>query len=181
MRGRWDKYHEHAQPQPYGDPSTYDLGARWLRSCDWVEDWGCGLGWARFYFPSWRYRGIDGSQGPAVDEIVDLTTYRSEVPGIFMRHVLEHNPEWSKVLDNAVASFTHRMALILFTPMADRTHQIAWNAGYEVPDISFSAKDLESKFPDGVDFRVEDRRTSSQYGTERIYYLEKSHGQEEAR
>lgn len=172
--GHWDRYHEQAQPKPYGDPSTYALGARWLQGCELVEDWGCGLGWARFVIPSGRYWGLDGSQGPAVDEVVDLTIYRSRVPGIFMRHVLEHNLEWSKVLDNAVSSFTQRMALILFTPMADRTHQIAWNEGYEVPDISFSAKDLESRFGDGVNFRVEDLHTTSQYGVERIYYLEKS-------
>lgn len=171
MLGHWDEYHEHAQPQPYGDPSTYERGARWLQSCSWVEDWGCGLGWARFVIPAGRYWGLDGSQGPAVDEIVDLTTYRSQVPGIFMRHVLEHNLEWAKVLDNALASFTERMVLILFTPMAFETHQIAWNERHGVPDISFAPQDLESRFPDGVDFRVEDLHTTSQYGVERIYYL----------
>lgn len=32
-----------------------------------------------------------------------------------MRHILEHNYEWARILDNALASFTQRMAPILFT------------------------------------------------------------------
>jgi hypothetical protein len=171
--GRWDAYHRDRAPAPYADTVTYELGVRWLQPCAQVEDWGCGLGWARLYFRPERYRGIDGSQGPAVDEVVDLATYRSQVEGIFMRHVLEHNPDWAKVLDNALASFTKRMALILFTPIVEETRQIAWNAGYEVPDISFAPQDLESRFPEGVDFQVEDLSTPSLYGVERVYYLKK--------
>lgn len=171
MTGHWDQYHERAESAPYGDPMTYELGARWLKDCALIEDWGCGLGWARFVFRPERYRGIDGSKGPAVDEVVDLRTYRSQVPGIFMRHVLEHNFEWPKILDNALISFTERMVLIIFTPMSFYTHQIAWNPGYEVPDISFSPGSLESRFGDAIDYVVKDIRTTSQYGTERLYYL----------
>ena len=50
--------------------------------------------------------------------------YRSSVPGIFMRHILEHNYEWARVLDSALASFTQRMALI--TPERATTQEIAF-------------------------------------------------------
>jgi hypothetical protein len=43
-----------------------------------------------------------------------------------MRHILEHNYEWARVLDNALASFTQRMALILFTPERETTQEIAF-------------------------------------------------------
>jgi hypothetical protein len=43
---------------------------------------------------------------PRCAEVVDLAHYRSNVPGIFMRHILEHNYEWARILDNALASFT---------------------------------------------------------------------------
>lgn len=171
--GRWDQFHDGRPPAPYADTETYALGAAWLRDCAMVEDWGCGLGWARQFFRPGQYVGIDESQSPAVNRMVDLSVYRSCVDGIFMRHVLEHNENWQLILHNAVTSFTQRMALILFTPMDAVTRQIAWNPGYEVPDIAFAPADLESRFGRGVSFRVEDLRTASQYGVERVYYLER--------
>ncbi|MPZ20855.1 MAG: hypothetical protein GEV06_23545 [Luteitalea sp.] len=64
-----------------------------------------------------RYRGIDGTALPFCDEVVDLVQYRSTVPGIFMRHLLEHNDDWARVLDNALASLTERMVLDLSSPV----------------------------------------------------------------
>lgn len=172
MTGHWNVAHHWHEPFPYGDTTTYELAEAWLRDCKLVEDWGCGLGWSRRYFRAGQWRGIDGSKSPTVSEVVDLAQYRSQVPGILMRHVLEHNDDWAMILDNALNSFTERMALILFTPMAEKTGVIAWNCGYEVPDISFRALDLESRFPGNVDFRdVEDLHTNTLYGVERIYYL----------
>jgi hypothetical protein len=169
MTGHWTETHLGKPPAPYGDTVTYELAAKWLENCELVEDWGCGLGWSRHHFTNWR--GVDGSESPAVDEVVDLAQYRSQVPGLLLRHVLEHNVDWAMILDNALASFTERMALILFTPMGEETGIIAWNYGYEVPDISFRAEDLESRFPDDVQFKIEDVHTTSLYGVERIYYL----------
>ncbi|RPJ27643.1 MAG: hypothetical protein EHM35_14110, partial [Planctomycetaceae bacterium] len=178
MTGHWTEAHLGKPPAPYGDTVTYELAAEWLKDCELVEDWGCGLGWSGRYFHHWR--GVDGSQSPTVDEVVDLTKYRSWVPGLLLRHVLEHNVEWPAILDNALASFSKRMALILFTPMAvDRTQVIAWNYGYEVPDISFLAEDLEGRFPSDVRFTVEDLHTKSLYGVERIYYMWRGNGYEE--
>ena len=54
-----------------------------------------------------------------------------------MRHILEHNYEWARILDNALASFTERMALILFTPEQEVTEEIAFRSDVGVPDIAF--------------------------------------------
>lgn len=177
--GKWNPAYSGIQPGsdpiPYAATDTYRLGAEWLLDCSSIEDWGCGTGWLRQFVPASRYRGIDGSSSPFADVITDLAEYRSSVPGIFMRHVLEHNEDWSRVLDNAVASFTRRMALILFTPMGEETRKIApfSNGIIDVPNISFRHEDLAGRFDDAV-FTFEDYSTASFYGTERIYYLEKS-------
>jgi hypothetical protein len=83
--------------------------------------------------------------------VVDLVQYRSSVPGIFMRHILEHNYEWARVLDNALASFTQRMALILFTPEREATQEIAFQHDVGVPDIAFRLADITDRFPPDVD------------------------------
>ena len=93
-------------PRPYGDSVTYRLGASFLGSLP-VEDWGCGPGWFKRYAIG-PCRGIDGSRTPAVDTVVDLRHYRSSTPGLFMRHVLEHNHSWQSVFDNALASFQEK-------------------------------------------------------------------------
>lgn len=175
MLNRWSKLHLYG-PQAYADTITYQLGADWLRDCELVEDWGCGLGWLRTFIEPERYRGIDGTKVPGVDVVTDLRMYRSQVPGVFMRHVLEHNVEWATILDNALVSFTRRMVLILFTPMGTTTRSIAWNPDADVPDIAFNPYDLECRFPSNVTVRIEDLDTLSQYGTERVYYLERVRG-----
>lgn len=173
MQGLWDGWHRDAEPVAYGDTVTYEMAWEWLQDCPLVEDWGCGPGWSRRYFRAGQWRGVDGSQSPAVHELVDLRAYRTWVPGILMRHVLEHNMEWERVLDNALASFSHRMVLVLFTPMMEETRTIAWNPVPGVPDISFAARDIESRFPSRVDFQKKDLSTKTQYGVERIYFLQK--------
>jgi hypothetical protein len=87
-----------------------------------------------------------------------------------MRHVLEHNPfDWRLILDNAVASFTKRMVLVLFTPTADLT--ILLKDG-DPPDASLSWLDLTARF-DGLSVGHERLITGTQYGVENIFYLEK--------
>jgi len=158
---------------PFGFSITYRVGADWLAGCALVEDWGCGLGWLRTLVPPGRYRGIDGSRSPFTDEIVDLARYRSSVPGVFMRHVLEHNHAWRQVLDNALASFTERMALILFTPMAEKTHERAFVVEIGVPDISFRHEDLTDRYGSDIRWSSRDYLTQIGYGCERVYLLEK--------
>lgn len=113
-----------SEPWPYRDTTSYEIGAAWLAACAPIEDWGCGAGWLSTLISSGRYRGIDGTASAHCSEVVDLVHYRSTVPAVFMRHILEHNYEWRAILDNALASFTERMVLILFTPERAATEQI---------------------------------------------------------
>jgi len=139
--GMWGDWNEVAEPQPYGHSPTFELGARWLQGCSLIEDWGCGRGWFSTLIEPARYRGVDGTS-PFAAVTADLTEYSSSVPGIFMRGVLEHNLRWEAVLDNALRSFTERMALVLFTPLEESTRQIDWVDPPGVPDLSFALADL---------------------------------------
>jgi hypothetical protein len=145
--GLWEEtFADVEEPAPFADTPTYALGAQWLDGLD-IEDWGCGMGWMRTLVPPERYRGIDGSRSKFADEVVDLTEYRSRTPGLFMRHVLEHNAQWQKVLDNAVASFTERMFLVLFIPLSEETRDLT--PGLNSPNVSnftFRLEDLTERF-----------------------------------
>lgn len=182
MLGAWTRWYQQlspdAQPAPYGASESYRLGADWLADCSRVEDWGCGTGWLRTFIPLDRYHGIDGTASPFADEVADLRTHRSETPGLFMRHVLEHNHDWRDVLDATQASFTERMALILFTPMAPQTREhpeLASLGGIDVPVISFAHGDLVARFAPGVAWTFEDLASPETFfGVERIYYLERT-------
>jgi hypothetical protein len=172
--GRWAAwYSRHDNPWPYGDTTSYEIGAAWLARCERIEDWGCGAGWLSTLIPPDRYRGVDGTASPRCAEVVDLIEYRSAVPGIFMRHVLEHNYEWARILDNAVASFTERMALVLFTPEQEVTGEIAFQSDIGVPDIAFRIADITDRFPPHVTFTVQRIASATQYGCETILLLEK--------
>ena len=174
--GKWDHWFAGLdEPQPFGDDTTYKLGARFLADCDLIEDWGCGRGWFRRFVPEARYRGIDGSRTPFAEEIVDLASYRSHVPGIFVRHVLEHDYRWAQILDNAVASFTERMVLVVFTPLADQTHEIAYNRNPGVPDLAFAGRDLTGRFHQAT-WRSRTVRSRTQYGAETVFSLTRNPG-----
>lgn len=168
MLGLWD-YSKVVPGTKYGDDDiTYEKGMAFLADCSLVEDWGCGTGYAKRFCKS-TYRGIDGSKGPETQIVADLREYRSEVDGIFMRHVLEHNHEWGKVLENAIASFRKKLVLILFTPLSPITRQIATNWS-EIPDISFRKEDITTLLKD---FKVSEEvlRTKTQYQIEFIFYV----------
>jgi len=175
MTGKWDHLHAGVETlEPYGATVTYELGARFLADCDLVEDWGCGKGWMRRHVPPGQYRGIDGSRSPFADVTADLTDYRSTVPGVFMRHVLEHNYDWRAVLDNAIASFTQRLVVVLFTPLVDETHEIAFVPDPGVPDIAFALGDLTGPIgAAGAAWSTETIETATHYGTETVIYAEK--------
>lgn len=171
--GRWaDWYEDVAEPEPYGLTATYELGAAFLAACALVEDWGCGTGWMRQHFPEGRYVGLDGSASRHADRTVDLEAYASRTPGIFMRHVLEHNYEWRCILGNACRSFTQRFALVLFTPLVEETHEVAFVADPGVPDIAFALSDIAAYFK-GCDWRHETIVSDTAYGEETIFYVER--------
>jgi hypothetical protein len=166
----WDTMYETVtNSRPFGDDVTYQLGADFIGELP-VEDWGCGLGWFR-QFAQGRYIGIDGSRSAFTDQVADLRDYRSQTPALFMRHVLEHNPfEWPLIIDNAVASFTQRMVLVLHTPMDHFTYLIRDD---DVPDISLPWTDLTNRFAD-VPFTHERVHTATTYGIENVFYLERA-------
>ncbi len=174
--GKWEVWYEKldpsAPPKKYGDPATYRLAAAFLSGCREIEDWGCGRGGFRPYSPG-RYIGVDGSKSPFADRIAELTTYRSRVDGILLRHVLEHNYNWPKVLDGAVKSFRKRLCVVLFTPFADTTRELRHNrkSGVDVPDLSLSTSEIEAHF-EGLNWRLDrDIVSKSQYGVEHVYYV----------
>lgn len=117
-----------------------------------VEDWGCGLGGLKLFLrPEQRYLGVDGSKSSFADRLVDLVGYRCDPDAVHLRHVLEHNPEWDRILDNALKSFRKRMVLCLFTPRQEKTRVIAEypdfnGSGITMLDIGFRREDIVSRF-----------------------------------
>jgi hypothetical protein len=175
--GKWAIWYQDLEaPWAYGDPTSYEIGAAWLAGCALIEDWGCGTGWLRTVIPPERYRGLDGTASLFCDAVVDVVTYRSRVPGVFMRHVLEHNDAWARILDNAVASFTDRIVLILFTPARTVTEAIACHPEVGVPDIAFRLADLTDRFPPDVTYTLHQIPSATQYGGETILLLERPSG-----
>lgn len=170
--GKWDRWYAGLnEPQSYGSSQTYAIGADFLVDCDTVEDWGCGKGFMRTLIDPKRYRGIDGSRTPFADEVVDLVGYRSSVDGVFMRHVLEHDWRWAQILTNAAESAQRKLVLVLFTPLTDTTHEMAWNEDPGVPDISFALDDLLVHLGRFV-VVVEHLETATQYGVETVLLCE---------
>ena len=92
-----------------------------------------------------------------------------------MRHVLEHNVNWRQILADAVRSFTKRMVLVIFTPIADTTRVIGTSdtaMDKFIPDISFKKSDLTDHLQH-LTYREESLATDTQYGREHIFYIER--------
>jgi hypothetical protein len=160
------------KPQfPYGAETSYRRGMAFLDGHGDIEDWGCGTAYAKRFVTKSRYVGIDGVKSRYSDKVADLRAYRSDVDCVFIRHVLEHNYEWRTILENAVGSFKRRMVLIIFTPFADKTRQIAtWDSG--IPDIGFRKEDLTEVFGH-LRYTEEALVTETQYRGEHVFYIEK--------
>jgi hypothetical protein len=165
----------------YGVPTTMKLAAKFLNMPEivTVEDWGCGFGgFRRFLAKHQEYVGVDGSESPGATVNADLTQYRSEPDGLLLRHVLEHNPDWSLILDNALASFERRMVLIIFTPFLPETKEIRryrhWH-GCEnmMVDIGFRKEEITDRFGEAITWTEKRLKTRSQYRFEHLFYLEK--------
>jgi len=177
--GKWDTWYANlsvGDPETggirYGDGVTYLMAAAFLADMTDIEDWGCGTGAFR-QFCQTKYVGIDGSRTPFADHIADLTRYRSTPDGIMLRHVLEHDYQWDKILANALASFRRKLFLCLFTPFATTTHEIAHNraSGVDVPDLSFARADIEHHLV-GLNWQVfPEIPTISQYKMEHVYLV----------
>lgn len=145
-----------------------------------VQDWGCGGGYARQFFKNASYLGVDGTND-FCDVQADLRTYQTNSDGILLRHVLEHNFEWEKILKNAIAS-CEKLCVIIFTPFGDETKQVGWNPGYEVPDISFRKEDLTKFFPKYTEETIESPNVyTAPHNTETIFYVMCEEGEEDAK
>jgi hypothetical protein len=174
--GRWAPWYDHddVTQAPYGDETTYRLGADWLGDRP-VEDWGCGRGWARRHLRG-PYTGVDGTPSRWADVVADLTVYRSVTPALFMRHVLEHNDDWRTILANAIGSFTDRMFLAVFSPPGHtaKIHTDDLGAG-EIPVWSIAHDDLAAVL-DGhhVDWTHEEVVSATFYGREQVWRLSRS-------
>lgn len=161
--GKWDDHYATEVPGSYADDTTYKMAADWLEGLP-TEDWGCGF--ATFSkFHRGPYVGVDGS-GEWCDVKDDLTTRQSATAGLLLRHVLDHNHEWQKVLDNAVASFLNRMVIVLFTPLQDETRVLSVHQ-FGVPNIGFKLSDVTDRLV-GCDYEIEHLTTDSEFGVETI-------------
>ena len=185
--GRWAPWYSslppNSSPIAYGDSEAYRLGADWLKDCAVVQDWGCGLGWARQFYRADQYVGIDGTESPFADVVADLASpldlgvagWGRE--GIFMRGVIEHDYNWEKILAHAYRTFTERMCLVLFTPMVLRgPEQIAFVQKIGVPDLSFSLRNIiePMREHESIDWKiVEISSPNTGYGVETLFFMEK--------
>ena len=164
----------------YGDTITYELGYMFLRDCKKIEDWGCGMGGFKRFIKAEdniEYIGVDGSNTPFLNIKADLTEYKSSTEGLFMRHIIEHNYQWEKILHSAFSSFTKKMCLVLFTPFSETTKEIAHNLihGVDVPDISFCKNDLVEIFKKyNITYKLETITSDTGYHIEHIFFLEKN-------
>lgn len=181
--GLWNNYYLAGDydRQTYGDDITFVKGAQFLDhpEIQTVEDWGCGYGGMRLYLnPRQTYVGIDGSQSKFADLVRDLEKYQSQADGIFMRGVIDHNPNWHLLLDNAVASFRKRMVLVLFTPYQETTRVIReypnWGeTGISMWDIGFKRSDIVDRFVRCQWTSEENIPSRTGYGVEHMFFLER--------
>jgi hypothetical protein len=172
--GKWDRWYQllrlTRREASYGDLTTYYMAASFLADCAAVEDWGCGAG-GFSPFCRGEYIGVDGSETPFASRIADLTRYRSEVDGLLLRHVLEHNYNWPRIIEGAVASFRKKLCIVLFTPFSDTTRELAHNRrrGVDAPDLSLATEEIEAHFPGLTWVLFRDLATRTQYGVEHVY------------
>lgn len=179
--GKWDEFYKDLDsPDHYIDSESYEVGAYWLKNCATIEDWGCGKGWFGYVASKagLSVTGIDGSKTKFADKVVDLEDYTTEVEGIFMRSVAEHNYEWEKVLTNLAKSFTKRAFVQFYTPMNKTTEEgilLQTSAGYDnIPEISIPTKVWERILKENnIKWTMEEVDSPLAYGEETYYFLQK--------
>jgi hypothetical protein len=143
-RWYWDAWYQRAAAAPgMGRRSTYQAALNWLDLDGAVlEDWGGGLGYLRDKTRHAAYRCVDWV--PQADvQVPELARYSSDAECILIRHVLEHNPEtWRAILANAAHSYTRRLCLVLFLPLAEHTGPDGKN--HVVPHWRLARSDIEA-------------------------------------
>jgi glycosyltransferase involved in cell wall biosynthesis len=150
----------------YGVEESYVKAAKFLDDGP-VEDWGCGKAYAKKFFTH-SYKGVDGTPD-GCDTVVELARYTSDVHGILLRHVLEHNFDWELVLRNALTS-CKKLAIVVCTPFTDTTH-LLYIDQFGIPIFSFRKEDLTKHFPSYTEEVIEGIGQGQQC-RETIFYVE---------
>lgn len=164
--GVWEpRYKGISSPQIYGDEASYRVASYFLDHPWTVEDWGCGLAYARRFFKKANYVGIDGSKSEMCDEVDDLVSRNSSPDAILMRHVLEHNLRWASVIRNAIRCARSRIAIVFFSSFRDTTSYEFDSDG--IPCISFSKTEVLSEIPGVSPVEVVS-------GSDTIWFIEKA-------
>jgi len=172
--GDWN-YEQYNRPIKYGDEATYHVGAAALSRYESLEDWGGGTGYFKQvmagYNPACRVLLVDGGHSQFVDRQVNLLTYRSNTPAIFMRHVIEHNNAWETILRNACESFQNEMILILFTPFVDVQTDLYKTKSQKGPYIAwaFSRGQITSVLDSyGFEYTIATLKTDTEFQIEHV-------------
>lgn len=180
-KGKWNEFYKDLEsPDHYIDSDSYRVGASYLSDCESVEDWGCGKGWFGLVAKEYDLDviGVDGSITPFANKVVDLEDYTTEVDGIFMRSVAEHNFEWKKILENVVKSFTKKAFVQFYTPMNYDTDEgilITLSPGYDnIPEISIPTSIWHNiLLENNVEWKSLKVESPLAYGEETYYFLTK--------
>lgn len=183
MRGKW----RHADDSPFdASLGSYQRAAAFLDRPDWtVEDWGCGKARFKSFVKSAHYIGVDGSAGYAdiLDDLRNPLPERPVCDGIMLRHVLDHNEQWTAVLHAALMHAVSRVCIVLFVPPHDgpevdkvllrSSESKWWDAG--IPDVAINPAALELCIRNhGFTFTKECLLSpGTGYGVENIYYCER--------
>lgn len=158
----WD-YSKIEVPTPYWGDETYRKAIAFLDGPGVLEDWGCGTAYAKQFVKQATYVGVDSSPSRFNDVTETLSTRSSRPEAILLRHVLEHNFNWDKILINAIASFQKRMVLVIFTPFnCCGTFELAYHYDIGVPDLSFKKSHITDLLPNWIEETV---------GRETIFYI----------
>lgn len=177
--GKWNDWYkdlpEQASAFNYGDTITYQLASEFLKDCSTVEDWGCGAGGFLRYRPD--AVGVDGSDTRfAQKKFINLREYTSDVEGVHIRHIFEHNYNWSDILHNALKSAKKKLAITLFIPLDPAgTKQLAYNDihGVNVPDVQINEQEfmdiITSYGPTGIERNIYETETG--YGKEETIFI----------
>lgn len=178
----WTWYQGRTEPMRYGhSDATYAKAIGWLaQDCATIQDWGAGMGYARkFVPPGVAYTSVDWAPHSGADITADLATWQPgqllPPDGILLRHVLEHIPDWERVLDNAALTCRKRLVVVLFTPVtAGVTRRLS--DGWQV-DWSFSERDILTRIRQGglgVHAEEHVNGTGTQYDAgEHIFYCQR--------
>ena len=148
MKNKWN-YQGLGQVK-YGKAGTYQAAVEWLDEVGGsLEDWGCGCAYAKGFVKKSRYIGIEGSKNDFADRCdVDLREYKSEADSILLKHVLDHNPEWKKIIQNAIDSFRQRMVIIFLRNWGKETKIVLTHGDPKYPGVN----DLQFRKEDVLEF-----------------------------